>query len=143
MIAPTSPAKITAIEMTSGCTTPLAMVAATAVPKMPKAMKLKNAAQTTAWNGLSTRVDTIVAIELAASWKPLTKSKRERGRDHDDDHGDVLQGGQPCLSAMLVMTSAVCSKAFSACSSDSTMSFHFSTVKALYEPENSSAVVRR
>ena len=42
------------------------MVAATAVPKMPKAMKLKKAAQTTAWNGFRTRVDTIVAIELAA-----------------------------------------------------------------------------
>jgi hypothetical protein len=32
---------------------------------------LKNAAQTTAAPGLSTRVDTTVAMELAASWKPL------------------------------------------------------------------------
>ena len=34
-------------------------------------MKLKNAAHTTACPGDRTRVDTIVAIEFAASWKPL------------------------------------------------------------------------
>jgi hypothetical protein len=33
---------------------------------------LKNAAQATATRGDRTRVDTTVAIELAASWKPLT-----------------------------------------------------------------------
>ena len=38
---------------------------------MKKATKLKNAAHITAWNGVSTFVETIVAIELAASWKPL------------------------------------------------------------------------
>ena len=37
-------------------------------------MKLKNAAQSTAYCGRSTRVDTIVAIELAASCNPLRKS---------------------------------------------------------------------
>ena len=42
-----------------------------AVPKVKAAMKLKKAAQTTAWPGGSTRVETTVAIELAASWKPL------------------------------------------------------------------------
>jgi hypothetical protein len=36
---------------------------------------LKNAAQTTAWYGFRTRVDTIVAMEFAASWKPFMKSK--------------------------------------------------------------------
>ena len=40
----------------------------------PKAMKLKKAAQITAAPGLSTRVETTVAMELAASWKPLMKS---------------------------------------------------------------------
>jgi len=35
--------------------------------KIKKATKLKKAAQTTAWNGVSTLVDTMVAIELAAS----------------------------------------------------------------------------
>ena len=37
-------------------------------------MKLKNAAQNTAYCGRSTRVDTMVAIELAASCSPLRKS---------------------------------------------------------------------
>ena len=37
-------------------------------------MKLKNAAQSTAYCGRSTRVDTMVAIELAASCSPLRKS---------------------------------------------------------------------
>ena len=37
-------------------------------------MKLKNAAQATAYCGRSTRVDTMVAIELAASFMPLRKS---------------------------------------------------------------------
>ncbi len=42
-------------------------VLATAVPNVNAAMKLKNAAQTTALPGESTRVDTTVAIEFAAS----------------------------------------------------------------------------
>ena len=50
------------------------VVAATFVPKIMKATKLKNAAHTTACCGESTRVETTVAIELAASWKPLKKS---------------------------------------------------------------------
>ncbi len=37
-------------------------------------MKLKKAAQITAYCGRSTRVETIVAIELAASCNPLRKS---------------------------------------------------------------------
>ena len=48
---------------------------ATLTPNPNAATKLKNAAQTTACVGLSTRVETTVAIELAASWKPLMKSK--------------------------------------------------------------------
>src|SRR5580698_674122 len=35
--------------------------------EMKKAAKLKTAAQSTAWNGVNTLVETIVAIELAAS----------------------------------------------------------------------------
>ena len=46
---------------------PLPMVLATAVPKVKAAMKLKTAAQTTPCRGVSTRVETTVAIELAAS----------------------------------------------------------------------------
>ncbi len=38
---------------------------------MKNAAKFQSAAQSTAWNGVKTFVETIVAIELAASWKPL------------------------------------------------------------------------
>src|SRR5205814_4525356 len=54
---------------------PLPMVAATAVPNTNAAMKFQNAAQATARNGVSTRVDTTVAIELAASCQPFENSK--------------------------------------------------------------------
>ncbi len=48
------------------------MVLATAWSlKMKKAAKLNIAAHITAWNGVSTLVLTTVAMELAASWKPL------------------------------------------------------------------------
>ena len=43
------------------------IVSETAVPKTNAAVKLKKAAQATATVGLRTRVETIVAIELAAS----------------------------------------------------------------------------
>jgi len=58
-----------------GSISPFPTVLATAVPTTNAAMKLKNAAQTTATPGLRTRVETTVAIELALSWKPLMKSK--------------------------------------------------------------------
>ena len=54
---------------------PLPMVFATWVPRTKAATKLKNAAQATACCGESTRVETTVAIEFAASWKPFRKSK--------------------------------------------------------------------
>ena len=50
---------------------PLPIVLATAVPNVNAARKLNTAAQITACPGVSTRVDTTVAIEFAASWKPL------------------------------------------------------------------------
>src|SRR6266571_2578735 len=74
-IAPMSPARITHWSTTLVSTTPLPTVRATPTPKPKAATKLKNAAHTTAWSGVSTRVETTVAIELAASWKPLMKSK--------------------------------------------------------------------
>ena len=46
---------------------PAPTVCATAVPKPNAAMKLKNAAQITALPGDRTRVETTVAMELAAS----------------------------------------------------------------------------
>src|SRR5919205_141391 len=74
-IAPVSPPKMTAKVTTLTSIMPEPTVLATAVPKVNAATKLKNAAQTTALPGDSTRVETTVAIELAASWKPLLKSK--------------------------------------------------------------------
>jgi hypothetical protein len=65
-IAPTSPANTTASPTAAGSMI-VPTVSATWVRKTTKAMKLKNAAQTTASRGLSTLVDTTVAIELAAS----------------------------------------------------------------------------
>src|SRR4029450_10873240 len=61
--------------MTWSRTMPWPIVWATAVPKRKTARKLKVAAQYTASRGVSTRVETTVAMAFAASWKPLIKSK--------------------------------------------------------------------
>src|SRR5258705_1785941 len=92
-IAPTSPAVTTASVMYCGSTVPLPIVFATCNPKKRKAMKLKNAAQTTAARGDSTRVETTVAIEFAASWKPLMKSNERASAmiDHTTQGSDILQ----------------------------------------------------
>jgi hypothetical protein len=85
-MAPTSEEKTTTSTMVSPMARrsskwmiPLPMVLATLswTPQSTGAaeMKLKKAAQATAFMGVSTRVETTVAIELAASWKPLMKSK--------------------------------------------------------------------
>src|ERR1700753_1273878 len=73
-MAPTSAAKITGTSMTLGSMMPVPIVSATFNPNTEKATKLKNAAQNTAYWGRSTRVETMVAIELAASCNPLRKS---------------------------------------------------------------------
>ncbi len=62
-------------------------VLATAVPKPIAAAKLKKAAQMTAFPGVSTRVETTVAMELAASWKPLRKSKMNATRTDGEQTG--------------------------------------------------------
>ena len=74
MMAPDSPASTTYTSRNSWRTRSLPMVLATLVPKRNAATKLKNAAQITAVAGERTRVETMVAMELAASWKPLRKS---------------------------------------------------------------------
>src|SRR4030095_8096226 len=61
--------------MTWSRTMPWPIVWATAVPKIKTARKLKVAAQYTASRGVSTRVETTVAMAFAESWKPLIKSK--------------------------------------------------------------------
>src|SRR4051794_28331328 len=60
--------------------TPLPIVFATATPNTKAATKFQNAAQATACTGRSTRVATTVAIEFAASWNPLLKSKTSARR---------------------------------------------------------------
>ena len=52
-------------------------------------MKLKKAAQQTASCGLSTRVETTVAIELAASCRPFRKSNSKRDADQRDQQVKV------------------------------------------------------
>src|SRR4051812_26080132 len=74
-IAPTRAPKTTWAFTTSAATIPFPIVWATCVPKNRKATKLKKAAQNTAYWGRSTRVETMVAIEFAASCRPLRKSK--------------------------------------------------------------------
>ncbi len=69
-IAPTRPAP-TRPRVTIFGSTPFAMFPAMCVLKMRNATKLKIAAQITATFGLSTRVDTTVAMLFAASWNPL------------------------------------------------------------------------
>src|SRR5207244_10585388 len=75
MIAPNSPPSTTVESTTLRSISPLPTVFAIAVPNTNAAMKFQNAAQITAALGESTRVDTTVAIELAASGDPLMKSK--------------------------------------------------------------------
>jgi hypothetical protein len=74
-IAPLTPAMRIGVVTADGSTTPLAIVLATCVPSTAKAAKLKKPAHSTAIFGVRTRVDTTVAMEFAASWKPLMKSK--------------------------------------------------------------------
>src|SRR3954466_11662281 len=73
-MAPISPARITSRVTAERSIMPLPIVLATWVPSTKAATKLKNAAQATALLGDSTRVETTVAIEFAASWKPFRKS---------------------------------------------------------------------
>src|SRR5688572_18125402 len=79
-MAPSRPARITDWVTAFRSIMPLPTVFATAVPKPKAATKLKNAAQITAFRGDRTRVDTTVAMEFAASWKPFRKSKIRANR---------------------------------------------------------------
>src|SRR6266481_680200 len=99
------------------------MVLATAVPNQKAATKLKKAAHTTARKGVRTRVDTTVAMELAASCQPLENSKirvtvmttRSRVK---------LFTGQALLRMTPSMTLATSSHLSTAVSMTSKISFH-------------------
>src|SRR5580765_7975716 len=74
-MAPISPEKITSSVIKS-LLTELAIVfpilnSPIRYLEIKNAAKLNNAAQSTAWKGVRTLVETIVAMELAASWNPL------------------------------------------------------------------------
>ena len=85
-IAPISAPKITrGVDDAAPSMMPVPIVSATCRPKNRKAMKLKKAAQTTAYCGRSTRVETMVAMELAASCRPLRKSKASATDDQADE----------------------------------------------------------
>ena len=75
LMAPSRLARTTVASTTPMSTSSFPIGLATAVPNTNTAMKLKQPAQTTAAVGDSTRVETTVAIEFAASWNPLLKSK--------------------------------------------------------------------
>src|SRR5687768_6834551 len=74
VIAPTTPARTTSSVIASASTIPVATVAATSTETSAQA-KFRIAANTTATRGDSARVETLVAIAFAASWKPFVKSK--------------------------------------------------------------------
>src|SRR5665213_1915922 len=75
-LAPIGAPAMAVVSLTRGSTSPLPMVSATWTWKKKAAMKLKKAAQITACFGESTRVETTVAIEFAASCMPFMKSNR-------------------------------------------------------------------
>src|ERR1700730_2934133 len=66
-IAPVRAPKITSASIILAETIPTPIVRATCTPNTTNAMKLKNAAQITAYRGRNIRVETRVAIELAVS----------------------------------------------------------------------------
>src|SRR3954468_14946012 len=98
-IAPIRAAKITRSSMITGSMIPVPMVLATWSPNTRNATKLKKAAHNTAYCGRSTRVDTMVAIELAASCNPLRKSNSSATAINPTRIGrpSVASTARPCL----------------------------------------------
>ena len=100
----------------SGSTMPLATVAAT-LNEMKAPAKLSTAAITTALRGERAWVETLVAIELAVSWKPFVKSKNSATATTAMRVADMR--GYAFLTTMFAMTFAAVSQASSARSSAS------------------------
>src|SRR5690349_10541235 len=96
-----TPAKITRLSTTPGWTIPFPIVVATATPNPNAATKLKNAAHATAARGVSTRVDTTVAIEFAASWKPFMKSNASATRMRATTTASMARAERAAGSAVL------------------------------------------
>ena len=92
-MAPTRPAKITPIDRTLCTTTSLAMVAATLSPNTRKAAKLKNAAQTTAVRGASTRGGHHRGDRVGRVVEAVDVVEAERDGD-DEDEEERFHGGE-------------------------------------------------
>ncbi len=101
----------------SGSTIPLAIVAAT-LKEMNAPTKLKIAAIATAFRGDIARVETLVAIEFAVSWKPFVKSKNN-ATTITVTRVTVIGGGYAFLTTMFAITWAAVSQASRARSSAS------------------------
>ncbi len=97
VIAPTRPARMTLSVTASASTIPVATVAAT-LSETNAPAKLKTDATRTAVRGESARVETLVAIAFAVSWKPFVKSKKS-ATDDDRDEREVLH----CLATSGVL----------------------------------------
>ena len=128
-MAPTSPEKTTPSVSASGWTTSLAIVAATLVPKIRNATKLKNAAHSDGQPGASTACGDHGGDGVGRVVEAVEEVEGERDRDDDDqpggDHGSgVLQddGLQHVRHVLAAVDRAL---------QRSTMSFHFSTSMAL------------
>ena len=115
VIAPTRPAMTTSSVMISWSTMPFAIVAATSIETKAPA-KFSTAALATAMRGESARVETLVAIEFAVSWKPFVKSKKSATATTAQS---VASTGQAFLTTMLAIVFAAVSQLSSASSSRS------------------------
>jgi hypothetical protein len=81
-----------------------------------------------------TRVETTVAIELAASWKPLTKSKPSATRTTMTTAKVSMALGQACLRTIDSTTSEMSSMVLRAPSRASTIPFQRRTSSASSSP---------
>ena len=117
VIAPTSPASRISSVIASGSTMPFATVAAT-LKEMKAPTKLRTAAIATAGRGESARVETLVAIEFAVSWKPFVKSKNSATATTTTSVADTA-AAYAFLTTMFAITFAAVSQASSARSSAS------------------------
>ena len=118
VIAPTSPARMMSSVIASGSTMPLAIVAAT-LNEMKAPTKLRIAAIATAFRGESARVETLVAIEFAVSWKPFVKSKNSATTTTAMRVMVIEEYAYAFLTTMFAITLAAVSQASSARSSAS------------------------
>ena len=112
VIAPTRPASRMLSVIASGLTMPLATVAAT-LNEMKAPAKLRIAAIATALRGESARVETLVAIEFAVSWKPFVKSKKSATATTATSVTCSI-AGYAFLTTMFAITLAAVSQASSA-----------------------------